>query len=158
MIYMSDIIINILILLGSFIAMEGVAWTSHKFLMHGFLWKIHKDHHTGTKNFFQRNDLFFFIFAIPSWLFMMFGIMAGCDYRMWIGIGIAIYGIAYFLVHEVIIHQRLKFLKRSNNRYITAVRKAHKAHHKHLGKEDGECFGMLLVPFKYFKKNRNTAN
>jgi beta-carotene 3-hydroxylase len=24
-------------------------------------------------------------------------------------------------------------------------------HHKHSGKEDGECFGMLLVPFKYFK-------
>jgi uncharacterized membrane protein YraQ (UPF0718 family) len=23
---------------------------------------------------------------------------------------------------------------------------------KHLGKEDGECFGMLVVPFKYFKK------
>ena len=27
----------------------------------------------------------------------------------------------------------------------------HKIHHKHLGKKDGECFGMLVVPFKYFK-------
>jgi beta-carotene 3-hydroxylase len=25
-------------------------------------------------------------------------------------------------------------------------------HHKHLDKEDGECFGMLMVPFKYFKE------
>jgi beta-carotene 3-hydroxylase len=25
-------------------------------------------------------------------------------------------------------------------------------HHKHLGREDGECFGMLWVPLKYFKK------
>jgi beta-carotene 3-hydroxylase len=25
-------------------------------------------------------------------------------------------------------------------------------HHKHLGKDDGECFGMLFVPFKYFRK------
>ncbi len=83
---------------------------------------------------------------------MMFGIMAGCDYRMWVGIGIALYGIAYFMVHEVIIHQRLKYFSRSKNRYIVGVRKAHKAHHKHLGKEDGECFGMLLVPFKYFRK------
>jgi beta-carotene 3-hydroxylase len=25
-------------------------------------------------------------------------------------------------------------------------------HHKHLGKEDGECFGMLLVPMKYYRE------
>jgi beta-carotene 3-hydroxylase len=24
-------------------------------------------------------------------------------------------------------------------------------HHKHLGKSGGECYGMLFVPFKYFK-------
>ena len=33
-----------------------------------------------------------------------------------------------------------------------AVRRAHKMHHKHIGKDEGECFGMLFVPFKYFKK------
>jgi beta-carotene 3-hydroxylase len=32
------------------------------------------------------------------------------------------------------------------------VRRAHKMHHKHLGKDHGECFGMLFVPFKYFRK------
>jgi beta-carotene 3-hydroxylase len=31
-----------------------------------------------------------------------------------------------------------------------AIRKAHKIHHKYTGKEDGECFGMLWVPRKYF--------
>ena len=31
-------------------------------------------------------------------------------------------------------------------------RRAHKMHHKHLGKKDSECFGMLIVPFKYFKR------
>jgi beta-carotene 3-hydroxylase len=35
---------------------------------------------------------------------------------------------------------------------LPAIRKAHKVHHKHLGKEDGECFGMLVVPFKYYKE------
>jgi beta-carotene 3-hydroxylase len=24
-------------------------------------------------------------------------------------------------------------------------------HHKHLGKQDGECFGMLWVPMKYYR-------
>ena len=80
------------------------------------------------------------------------GVMDGADYKMYIGIGITLYGIAYFFVHEVVIHQRLKFFTRTKNRYLLALRRAHKAHHKHLGKEDGECFGMLLVPRKYFQK------
>lgn len=69
-----------------------------------------------------------------------------------IGYGIALYGLAYFIVHEVIIHQRFKWFSRSNNKYIKAIRWAHKMHHKHLGKEDGESFGMLIVAKKYWDK------
>ena len=71
-----------------------------------------------------------------------------------IGAGIALYGFAYFLVHEVIIHQRIKIFTRSNNRYIRAIRWAHKMHHKHLHKEEGESFGMLIVAKKYWDKIR----
>ena len=68
-----------------------------------------------------------------------------------IGLGIALYGFAYFLVHEIIIHRRLPFLKRVNSRYIKGLRMAHKVHHKHLKKTGATCFGMLIVPKKYFK-------
>jgi beta-carotene 3-hydroxylase len=78
--------------------------------------------------------------------------MAGNDFRVPIGFGILFYGIAYFLVHEVFIHQRLPWFKCTNNVYLRAIRKAHKVHHKHLNKEDGECFGMLVVPIKYFRE------
>ena len=74
------------------------------------------------------------------------GIAAG------IGFGIALYGFAYFLVHEVIIHQRIKWFTRSNNKYIKAIRWAHKMHHKHLDKYDGESFGMLIIKAKYLKE------
>jgi beta-carotene 3-hydroxylase len=40
--------------------------------------------------------------------------------------------------------------------YLRAIRKAHKVHHKHLGKEDGECFGMLVVPLKYFREAKRS--
>jgi beta-carotene 3-hydroxylase len=43
-------------------------------------------------------------------------------------------------------------LRNTKNPYFLAIRKAHKVHHKHLGKEHGECFGMLVVPFKYYKE------
>jgi beta-carotene 3-hydroxylase len=69
-----------------------------------------------------------------------------------LGFGILAYGIAYFLVHDIFIHQRFKLFRNANNWYSRGVRRAHKMHHKHLGKGDGECFGMLFVPFKYFKK------
>jgi len=61
-----------------------------------------------------------------------------------------LYGIAYFLVHDVIIHQRFKWFTRSNNRYIKTIRRAHRMHHKHPDKENGESFGMLLVSKKYW--------
>ena len=68
-----------------------------------------------------------------------------------IGLGIFAYGLTYFLVHDIFIHQRFKLFRNANNWYAKGVRRAHKIHHKHLGKEKGENFGMLIVPFKYFR-------
>ena len=34
-----------LITLGVFITMEGITWCTHKYVMHGFGWFLHKDHH-----------------------------------------------------------------------------------------------------------------
>jgi beta-carotene 3-hydroxylase len=137
----------------TFIIMEGITWLTHKYVMHGFLWVLHEDHHQpGYHSVFQKNDLFFVIFAVPSILLFYFGIKDELNYLFFIGLGILLYGIAYFIVHEIIIHRRLKWFDKIDNWYIRGIRKAHKVHHKHLGKEDGECFGMLWVPRKYFKK------
>lgn len=141
-----------LIVLSTFFAMEFVAWATHKYLMHGLLWNLHKDHHQKEPGFFEKNDAFFLIFAIPSWQCMMWGIIYEFDWMLAIGIGILCYGIAYFIVHEVIIHQRFKWFTRSNNTYIKVIRWAHKMHHKHLQKEEGESFGMLIVDKKYWDK------
>ena len=90
------------------------------------------------------------IAALFCFTWKLFFITAGL-YWATIGLGISLYGMAYFFVHDVFIHQRIAFLRSSNNTYLKAIRRAHKAHHKHLGKEDGECFGMLWVPLKYFR-------
>ncbi|GAA4821681.1 carotene hydroxylase [Algivirga pacifica] len=149
-----EMLTNILVLIGVFWLMEFVAWFAHKYVMHGFLWKLHEDHHSPYHGIFQKNDSFFLIFAIPSWLLIMFGMMHGYDYKMWAGFGIALYGLVYFFIHELFIHQRLKVLTHTDNAYLKAIRKAHKVHHKHQGKEDGECFGMLVVPLKFYREQR----
>ena len=52
--------------------MEFVAWFSHKYIMHGFLWSWHKDHHRKDHDsWFEKNDLFFLVYAIPSVLFVV---------------------------------------------------------------------------------------
>ena len=137
----------------TFILMEGVAWATHKYVMHGFLWVLHSDHHKKDHDHaLERNDSFFLFFGIPGFLLCLFGANAGLDAPyLWIGIGITLYGIAYLLVHDIFIHQRLKVFRKTKNPYFLALRRAHKMHHKHLGKEDGECFGMLWVPLKYFQ-------
>lgn len=143
----------ILIFLGTFAGMEGMAWFTHKYIMHGFLWKLHKDHHLKDhSHWWERNDLFFVFYAVISITFFLLWKYDGLWVGLPIGLGILAYGITYFSVHDIFIHQRFKLFRNANNWYAKGIRRAHKIHHKHLGKEDGECFGMLLVPFKFFKK------
>ncbi len=144
----------IAIVLGTFFIMEGITWLTHRYVMHGFLWYLHEDHHNPQGHVFEKNDAFFLIFAIPSWLCIMLGLQNKVYWVAAIGFGIALYGLAYFIVHEVIIHQRFKWFTRSNNTYVKTIRWAHKMHHKHLGKQEGESFGMLMVAKKYWQKVR----
>lgn len=138
------------VMIAMFFVMEFMAWATHKYVMHGGMWKFHEDHHVAEPGFFERNDIFFLIYAIPSWLCIMLGMMFDAYVAVWIGYGIALYGVAYFMFHDVYIHRRFKFLRDIDHPYFMAIRKAHKVHHKHLGKEHGECFGMLIVPKKYY--------
>jgi beta-carotene 3-hydroxylase len=138
------------VLILAFATMEGCAWAAHKYLMHGSMWIFHQDHHVGSSGIFERNDVFFLIFAIPSWLGIMLGIIYNQYFFVWFGYGIAAYGFAYFLIHDVFIHRRFKWIRDIDTPYFMAIRKAHKVHHKYQNKEDGECFGMLWVPRKYY--------
>jgi beta-carotene 3-hydroxylase len=149
---METIFISALFVLIAFVGMEAVAWLAHKYIMHGILWKLHKDHHKKeSEGFIEHNDFFFLIFALPGIGALFFGMRNDYSFLFWIGVGITLYGLCYFLVHDIFIHQRFKILRNSNNTYLKAIRRAHKMHHKHLTKEDGECFGMLWVPFRYFR-------
>ena len=147
--------IQLVILIIVFVGMEFTAWFMHKYLMHGLMWYFHRDHHQGKKGFFEKNDFFFLIFAIPSMLLMIAGSVLNFPILNWLGTGIAIYGGAYFLVHDVYIHRRFKLLGPSNHWYFRAIKKAHQTHHSHLDKDESECFGMLFVPLKYFREAIN---
>lgn len=148
---------GILFLIAAFFLTELAAWSAHKFVMHGFMWHFHRDHHQGKSGFFERNDVFFLIFAIPSWLGIMLGLMYQQYAFAWMGFGIMAYGLTYFLIHDVFIHRRFKWIRDIDTPYFMAIRRAHKMHHKHVNKEDGECFGLLIVPAKYYLEARRSV-
>lgn len=141
--------IGILVVFSTFWVMEFVAWATHKYIMHGFLWNLHRDHHQVDKtNKFEKNDAFFLIFALPGSALIIFGgSMAFC-----VGLGITLYGFAYFVIHEIFIHQRIKLFRNTKSPYLKAIRRAHKIHHKSLEKDNGSCFGMLIVPIKFMRQ------
>lgn len=154
-----QVILYIAIVVVTFCLMEGVTWLTHKYIMHGLFWNLHEDHHNKSPHFFEKNDYFFVIFAcISIFLFSIGSFIEGYGFLFYVGIGITLYGVAYFMVHDVFIHQRFKWFTRTNNVYFRALRKAHKVHHKHLNKQEGECFGMLFVPPRYFKEAWKSKN
>jgi len=148
-----EILLNALIIIGVFIFMEGVAWFTHKYIMHGFLWVWHKSHHEPRKGRFERNDLFAVVFSIPSMLLFMYSSVYREDFYLTsVAIGILAYGIFYFLFHDILVHQRLKFRKRITNKYLQRLIKAHYVHHEKHTKEGCESFGFLFAKKKYADK------
>ncbi|TCD10904.1 fatty acid hydroxylase [Pedobacter frigidisoli] len=138
-----SILFNVLIIIATLIFMECFSWFIHKYLFHGPLWFLHKSHHQKSHSFLEWNDLFAILFAGLS-LYLMYIDRTNFGYRFFIGLGITVYGLIYFIVHDWFVHRRLKTFK-SNNTYLQAVRRAHKIHHKNRGKEKGRAFGLLFV-------------
>ncbi|MCB0552350.1 MAG: sterol desaturase family protein [Phaeodactylibacter sp.] len=155
-----NVLLYILITLAAVVGMEFMAWFAHKYIMHGFLWRWHEDHHKPhhqKDGFFEKNDLFFLVFAIPSALCYIIGLSTPQFWLLFVGIGISIYGLIYFLIHDVYIHQRFKWFRQLDSTYSRGILRAHGAHHAKQTKEEGESFGLLVVDSKYFRKRKEWA-
>lgn len=155
---------NIVLVILAFAFMELVAWSNHKYVMHGFLWKWHADHHTNDhkknasqtelyKSGFEKNDYFFLVYAIPGIILLSLGFYLNIVSLIDIGIGISIYGITYFALHDVLIHQRLKipFLINTKNHYLKSIVKAHLAHHRGKNIRDFDNYGLLIFQRRFLK-------
>ena len=59
---------------------------------------------------------------------------------LWAGFGVTTYGLAYVVVHDLLVHQRLGRLPLADSRYIRWVAAAHALHHRY----GAEPFGFLL--------------
>ena len=137
------------LVLSAAAAMEAVAWASHKWIMHGFGWDWHRDHHEPHDGFLEKNDRFALVGAAISIAFFALGspLVLGASAwppGTWIGLGVMLYGVIYTLVHDGLVHQRwFRWVPRGG--YARRIVQAHKLHHATIGKEGGVSFGFVLA-------------
>lgn len=139
----------------SFVLMEVASWAIHRYIMHGPLWNIHRTHHVHGKGFFELNDLFSLFFGSIAVALLVVGLANNNPYATGGGLGISIYGLVYFVLHDVLIHRRIKTGGTIKNKYLRGLAHAHRDHHKSRERDGAIVFGLLWVPLRYFtKKNR----
>ena len=151
-----SILIYSLIVIGTFLFMEAVAWFTHKYIMHGFLWTWHESHHKIHHHKFERNDLFAVVFSVPSILLLAFSWGLN-PYLTSMGIGIFCYGVFYLDFHDIIVHQRIKWIPKRKSWYLKRMMNAHYIHHKVHTKEGAEAFGFLYAPKKFEKRSEKAS-
>lgn len=139
----------LVVVLLTVLAMEFVAWSSHKYVMHGFGWGWHRDHHEPHDRFWEKNDLYAVVgagmsismFAIGSPLVMG---AAAWEPGTWIGLGVLLYGLIYTFIHDGLVHQRwFRWVPKKG--YAKRLVQAHKLHHATIGKAGGVSFGFVFA-------------
>lgn len=137
------------LVLATVLAMEGVAWASHRYVMHGFAWNWHRDHHEPHDGRLEKNDRFALFGAGLSIACFTVGSRWVMGERAWepgtwIGLGVLVYGLIYTLIHDGLVHQRwFRWVPRGG--YARRIVQAHRLHHAALGREGGVSFGFILT-------------
>jgi beta-carotene 3-hydroxylase len=138
-----------LIVLATTLAMEGVAWASHKYVMHGFAWGWHRDHHEPHEGRFETNDRFALVGAALSIALFALGSPMVMGARAWwpgtwLGAGVLLYGVIYTVVHDGLVHQRwFRWVPRRG--YARRLVQAHKLHHATASRLGAVSFGFAFV-------------
>ena len=131
------------IVAGAVIGMEIFAWAAHKYIMHGWGWAWHRDHHEPHDNALEKNDLYAVVFGVIVFVMFSVGYLYS-DALWWTAFGITLYGLIYTFVHDGLVHQRyFKWVPKRG--YAKRLVQAHKLHHATVGKEGGVSFGFVVA-------------
>ncbi|KAA5610962.1 beta-carotene hydroxylase [Rhodovastum atsumiense] len=136
---------NLLLGIAAFTAMEVAAWATHRWIMHGFGWGWHESHHRPRTGPFERNDRFVLIFSGIAVALFAIG-KYGTDWAWPLAWGVTAYGIAYFLMHDVLVHRRIRLPFHPTRGYLGRLVAAHHLHHAVNTKDGAVSFGFLYAP------------
>jgi beta-carotene 3-hydroxylase len=138
--------VYISILVATVLFMEFFAILTHKYIMHGPGWFLHKSHHVKNvhkSSKFELNDLYFVIFSIPSIVSIVYGFLNINYFFLSVGFGMLVYGLIYLLFHDIIVHKRFGFKFKAKGVYAKKVISSHMKHHACKSKKGATNFGFL---------------
>ena len=136
-----------LIVLVTVAVMEVFAYSVHRWVMHGPLgWGWHESHHDQSHTgVFEKDDLYAVVFSI-----LAIGLFAAGGRwwppLWWVAVGMSVYGVIYFVVHDGLVHQRWPFRVVPKSGYFRRLYQAHRLHHAVEGREDCVSFGFVYAP------------
>lgn len=139
-----DIIVPLVLVVGTVAFMEWFAAWSHEHIMHGWGWGWHKSHHEPHDGAFELNDLYAVVFACLAIAMFYVGSFFWPP-LFWIAVGVTIYGALYFFFHDGLVHQRWPFKYIPRKGYLKRVYQAHRLHHAVKGKEGCVSFGFVYA-------------
>ena len=140
------ILLNLAIVLATVALMEYAAYAVHKYVMHGDSgWGWHASHHEDHDDLLEKNDLYAVFFAVIAIALFWIG-SAFWNPIWWVGMGVSVYGLLYFIVHDGLVHQRWPFRHVPRKGYLQRLYQAHKLHHAVEGREGCVSFGFLYAP------------
>ena len=134
-----------LVVVVTVVAMEGVAWAAHKYVMHGFGWGWHRSHHAPRRGRWQKNDLYALVFAAISVALIWAG-TRGAWPLQWVGAGMAVYGLLYAVAHDGLVHRRWRLPLAPRSGYLKRLVQAHRLHHAVATRDGAVSFGFLWAP------------
>jgi beta-carotene 3-hydroxylase len=144
---MSDWLVYSAIFFAVFFTMEGVAWVTHKYAMHGFLWFLHKSHHEPRKGAWELNDVFGLFFSAIAIALMAWSVQLGGPlWALFMGLGITAYGAVYFFAHDMLVHHRAGVRLNPRKGYLARLYQAHRLHHAVDGRDGCVSFGFIFSP------------
>lgn len=138
-------ILNIVMTVATPIVMEVLGWLMHRYLFHGPLWVLHKDHHLPSSGFLEKNDLFSSFFAGVSMVLIISSAATQAYGLLFsIGLGMAIYGFFYFWIHDGLAHKRWKPPSFLRPKWAELVKKNHRFHHQKVTKDGQGPYGLFF--------------
>lgn len=141
-----DVIVSAAYVAAGFLGAEPVSWLIHRYIMHGLLWRIHRSHHVRNKGPVEHNDVFTLLFGTGAALLVVLNAPRANEY-FFLGLGVVAYGVAYFILHDVMIHRRyFRRLRFPRWEWLRTLHRAHLAHHASTERMPSVSFGLLLVP------------
>ena len=143
---MTEILAYAAVTLAAFLAMEGVAWATHRYVMHGWGWGWHHDHHEAHEGWFEKNDLYAVVFAFIATGLFAVGAIEGFRWVWFVALGVTLYGVMYAFVHDGLVHGRLPVKWVPKKGYFKRLVQAHRLHHATHGKDGAVSFGFLYAP------------